>query len=111
MCELCPVVGGAMKATNCGKWCHMICARWCPDPIGLNGGLLEGLSEVLTAAPVLICDHHIRRVRHGLYDKLDALRRIVCYISADQALVPLEIPLHLLFFVRSGVSIRRAKRR
>ena len=46
MCELCPVVGGAMKATICGKWCHMICALWCPDPIGLNGGLLEGMGEV-----------------------------------------------------------------
>ena len=51
MCELCPVVGGAMKATTCGKWCHMICALWCPDPIGLNGGLLEGLSEVRIAQP------------------------------------------------------------
>ena len=38
-----------MKATTCGKWCHMICALWCPDPIGLNGGLLEGLSEVRCA--------------------------------------------------------------
>ncbi len=46
VCELCPVMGGAMKATICGKWCHMICALWCPDPIGLNGGLLEGMGEV-----------------------------------------------------------------
>ena len=62
MCELCPVVGGAMKATNCGKWCHMICARWCPDPIGLNGGLLEGLSEVPTSALVLTYEPNIRHL-------------------------------------------------
>ena len=52
-----------MKATNCGKWCHMICARWCPDPIGLNGGLLEGLTEVRTSFKCIIQTHWVNTCR------------------------------------------------
>lgn len=30
-CILCPVLGGAMKRTDCGRWCHLACARWVPE--------------------------------------------------------------------------------
>lgn len=30
-CVLCPVAGGAMKRTTCGRWCHVACAQWIPE--------------------------------------------------------------------------------
>ena len=30
-CVLCPVLGGAMKRTTCGRWCHVACAQWIPE--------------------------------------------------------------------------------
>jgi hypothetical protein len=29
-CVLCPRVGGAMKPTPDGQWCHLLCATWVP---------------------------------------------------------------------------------
>lgn len=29
-CALCPRVGGAMKMTAEGGWCHLLCATWVP---------------------------------------------------------------------------------
>lgn len=29
-CVLCPRVGGAMKVTAEGAWCHLLCATWIP---------------------------------------------------------------------------------
>jgi hypothetical protein len=29
-CTLCPCVGGAMKVTSEGGWCHLMCAAWVP---------------------------------------------------------------------------------
>jgi len=29
-CVLCPRVGGAMKPTRDGRWCHLLCATWVP---------------------------------------------------------------------------------
>ena len=39
------MLGGALKATTCGHWAHMACALWCPDAIGLDRGLLDGLDQ------------------------------------------------------------------
>lgn len=29
-CVLCPRLGGAMKVTAEGGWCHLVCATWVP---------------------------------------------------------------------------------
>jgi len=30
-CCLCPVLGGALKRTTVGSWCHLSCALWIPE--------------------------------------------------------------------------------
>jgi hypothetical protein len=35
-CVLCPRLGGAMKPTGDGRWCHLLCATWIPGPVVLN---------------------------------------------------------------------------
>lgn len=30
VCALCPVVGGTMRFTRCGRWVHTVCALWIP---------------------------------------------------------------------------------
>ena len=32
VCSLCPVRGGALKPTDDGRWCHIVCAIWIPEP-------------------------------------------------------------------------------
>ena len=29
-CSLCPCIGGVMKPTTEGGWCHLMCASWTP---------------------------------------------------------------------------------
>lgn len=29
-CSLCPCIGGVMKPTTEGGWCHLLCASWTP---------------------------------------------------------------------------------
>lgn len=31
VCALCPVLGGAMRFTECGRWVHCVCALWIPE--------------------------------------------------------------------------------
>ena len=31
VCALCPVSGGAMRFTQCGRWVHCVCALWIPE--------------------------------------------------------------------------------
>jgi hypothetical protein len=57
-CAMCPVVGGALKRTTCGRWCHPSCALWVPqtalDPgarhLGLRG-LIQGVGQVRSSRP------------------------------------------------------------
>ena len=30
-CTMCPVLLGAMKQTQDGRWCHLACAQWMPE--------------------------------------------------------------------------------
>ena len=47
-CCLCPVAGGALKGTSCGRWVHLACALWAPDAVGLDPetGLIDGIEQV-----------------------------------------------------------------
>ena len=48
-CVLCPVVGGPMKRTNDGRWCHLMCAMWTPHVGFANPAKrepIEGLDQV-----------------------------------------------------------------
>lgn len=63
-CALCPVPGGLMKRTTCGRWCHLVCALWTPETI-FNGTRVEGVSNIpkVTSAsaqgcPVPACRLH-----------------------------------------------------
>lgn len=47
-CCLCPVKGGALKATTVeGLWAHLVCALWLPEPIILGERQLEPIDNVL----------------------------------------------------------------
>ncbi|ESO01095.1 hypothetical protein HELRODRAFT_175124 [Helobdella robusta] len=57
-CCLCPVVGGALKKTDNGKWAHVLCALWIPE-VGFGSveylEPITKLSEVPTARHKLTC--------------------------------------------------------
>lgn len=36
-CALCPCVGGVMKPTAEGGWCHLLCATWVPGCFVADG--------------------------------------------------------------------------
>jgi len=47
-CCLCPVKGGALKATTVeGLWAHLVCALWLPEPITLGERQLEPIDNLL----------------------------------------------------------------
>ena len=52
-CALCPLAGGALKRTTCGRWCHVACAAWAEemsvDPGAPCHGVLRGLIQGLGA--------------------------------------------------------------
>eukprot|EP00798_Chlamydomonas_sp_ICE-L_P008008 gene8008-1237_t len=57
-CILCPVIGGAMKRTTDGRWCHLVCAMWIPemgfdDPDRLEP--IDGGRMVSSARRQLLC--------------------------------------------------------
>ena len=57
-CALCPVVGGAMKRTTCGRWCHVACAQWIPETSFVDSDLVEpvdGIGKVGKARLALKC--------------------------------------------------------
>lgn len=52
-CVICPVSGGAMKRTTCGKWCHPVCALWLPETVIMReeahlhlNGLIAGIDLI-----------------------------------------------------------------
>ena len=46
-CALCPVSGGLMRRTTCGRWVHAACALWTPGMwINADSGLVEGLAKL-----------------------------------------------------------------
>lgn len=69
-CALCPVAGGALKRTTCGRWCHPSCSLWLPEPalrkdleyMGLHG-LIDGLSLVHQSRGKLPCQ--VCKQRYG----------------------------------------------
>ena len=57
-CALCPVVGGAMKPTTCGKWAHVACAQWIPETLFLDPETVEpvdGIARIGRARLSLRC--------------------------------------------------------
>jgi PHD-zinc-finger like domain/SET domain/PHD-finger len=70
-CALCPIIGGALKRTDCGRWVHPSCVMWLPDNTYLDHGktyynlqgLVTGLSSVHPARRKLSCQ--ICKMPHG----------------------------------------------
>ena len=69
-CPLCPILGGALKRTDCGRWAHPSCSLWLPETVldaelsyhGLQG-LLTGLSAVNHSRRKLLCQ--VCKLAHG----------------------------------------------
>ncbi|GAQ91137.1 histone-lysine N-methyltransferase [Klebsormidium nitens] len=61
-CCLCPVVGGAMKPTNDGRWAHLTCAIWIPETL-LKPHQIEKVDAIGKDRWKLRCS--ICRVKHG----------------------------------------------
>lgn len=59
-CALCPVLGGAMKRTTCGRWVHLTCALWMDGP-ALDRKLEHAGLEGLVAGMATV---HPSRYRH-----------------------------------------------
>lgn len=70
-CALCPIIGGALKRTDCGRWVHPSCVIWLPENTYLNPnlsyhnlqGLVTGLSSVHHSRRKLTCQ--ICKMPHG----------------------------------------------
>lgn len=45
-CCLCPVRGGALKPTDDGRWCHLVCAIWIPEPCISNVSRMQPIERV-----------------------------------------------------------------
>lgn len=60
VCALCPVSGGAMRFTACGKWVHCVCALWIPE-VTLESEQAPCIDKVL---------HHVVYPVHLLEDPL-----------------------------------------
>ena len=45
-CVLCPVVGGALKPTSCGRWAHVTCAMWVPETTFGDAAAMEPIGNV-----------------------------------------------------------------
>lgn len=46
-CALCPVEGGLLKRTTCGRWVHSACTLWVPETaIDCDVGLVDGLQYI-----------------------------------------------------------------
>jgi hypothetical protein len=62
-CALCPCVGGAMKMTAEGGWCHLLCATWVPGCFVADsvkcvvgwGGVGVGASLSLSSCSLAAC--------------------------------------------------------
>ncbi|KAM7260046.1 hypothetical protein ACFE04_015787 [Oxalis oulophora] len=57
-CCLCPVIGGAMKPTNDGRWAHLACAIWIPETCFLDVKRMEpidGINRINKDRWKLIC--------------------------------------------------------
>lgn len=63
-CVLCPVVGGALKPTAEGAWCHVACALWTPEthvactPCGRPVGPIQGIAQVCVTSPTVLLLAH-----------------------------------------------------
>ena len=49
VCALCPVSGGAMRFTQCGRWVHCVCALWIPE-VTLEIGQAPCIDQVLPSS-------------------------------------------------------------
>lgn len=62
-CALCPVIGGPLKRSECGRWVHPTCALWIDGPAlehdvrygGVLDGLVAGLSSIHPSAFKATC--------------------------------------------------------
>ena len=65
-CALCPRVGGAMKPTDDGRWCHLLCCTWMPGVAVADPAAMEpiiGVGALPAARLALTCG--VCRQRHG----------------------------------------------
>ncbi|KAK9809202.1 hypothetical protein WJX72_011258 [[Myrmecia] bisecta] len=64
-CCLCPVQGGLLKPTSCGRWCHVACALWMPEThVEEEGsGAVAGIQQISKARFQLKCS--ICEQQHG----------------------------------------------
>ena len=84
-CALCPVSGGLMRQTTCGRWVHAACALWTPGTwINSETGLVEGLSKLPKVAIAVLPAGHIAvgTSRLHLSAACNQSRRVPCFQRA-----------------------------
>lgn len=79
-CALCPVIGGALKPTTCGRWAHVACATWIPetsfkDPEKVEP--IDGLERIGKARLALQC--MLCKRKHGACIQCAGSRK--CYAT------------------------------
>ena len=91
-CALCPNVGGAMKPTTCGNWCHVACALWAGATFENPDGVAEPIDcSTLSAnagATCAVCrSNYGRATRCIASSDCDAAFHVYCARDANEGYV------------------------